>query len=64
MPSDTNRIEIEDLCGLSFEGAVVIQDPLREQVPDAIKQCHQAGIRVIMMTGDHKSTARSIGYTL
>ncbi|MBP7885404.1 cation-transporting P-type ATPase [Patescibacteria group bacterium] len=49
---------------MEFIACVVIQDPLREQVPDAIKQCHSAGIRVIMITGDHKSTAKSIGYKL
>ncbi len=43
---------------------MTIHDPLRVEVPDAIQQCHKAGIRVIMMTGDHKSTAKSIGTAL
>jgi len=37
-----------------------IEDPLREQVPGAVARCQTAGIRVIMVTGDHKGTAVSI----
>lgn len=41
-------------------GYVGIQDPLRDDAPAAIENCHKAGIRVIMLTGDHPSTARAI----
>ncbi len=44
-----------DWCGL-----VALADPLREDVPDAIAQCRAAGIRVVMITGDHASTAAAI----
>jgi P-type Ca2+ transporter type 2C len=37
-----------------------IEDPLRTQVPGAVQRCQTAGIRVIMVTGDHKGTAVSI----
>lgn len=50
----------QDLSALEIVGIIVIHDPLREEVPQAIQDCHDAGIRVIMMTGDHKSTAKSI----
>jgi Ca2+-transporting ATPase len=43
-----------------FLGLVALEDPLREDVPDAIAQCRAAGIRVVMVTGDHPSTALSI----
>jgi P-type Ca2+ transporter type 2C len=39
-----------------------MQDPLRLEVIDSVKDAKQAGIRVIMMTGDHRSTAQSIAY--
>ena len=35
-------------------------DPLREGVAEAIASCHSAGVRVVMLTGDHRETARSI----
>jgi magnesium-transporting ATPase (P-type) len=39
---------------------VGIQDPVRPEVPEAIKQCQEAGIVVRMVTGDNINTARSI----
>lgn len=41
-------------------GLIGLADPLRDDVPQAIAQCRQAGIRVIMITGDHPRTARAI----
>ena len=43
-----------------YLGLVGLADPLRASVPTAIKQCHTAGIRVIMITGDYPVTARAI----
>jgi Ca2+-transporting ATPase len=45
---------------LAFLGLVGLEDPPRADIPDAIAACHRAGIRVVMMTGDHAVTARSI----
>lgn len=43
-----------------FLGLVGLEDPIRPTVPATIQECHTAGIRVIMITGDHPATARSI----
>ncbi|BEV15776.1 cation-translocating P-type ATPase [Herbaspirillum sp. DW155] len=43
-----------------FLGLIGMEDPVRADVPQAIKECHAAGIRVVMITGDHSATARSI----
>ncbi len=47
-----------DLTALGFLG---ISDPLRPTVQAAVRRCHEAGVRVIMITGDHPATARAIG---
>ena len=46
---------------LTFVGLIGLEDPARADVPHAIKDCRAAGIRVVMVTGDHAETARSIG---
>jgi P-type Ca2+ transporter type 2C len=46
---------------LTFVGLIGLEDPARADVPHAIRACRQAGIRVIMVTGDHAVTARSVG---
>jgi Ca2+-transporting ATPase len=43
-----------------FLGLVALEDPVRADVPVAIAECHAAGIRVVMITGDHPATALSI----
>ena len=44
----------------AFRGLVGLADPLRPSVPDAVRQCREAGIRVIMITGDYPQTAQAI----
>jgi magnesium-transporting ATPase (P-type) len=49
---------------LHFYGLVGFIDPLRPEVIDAVEKCHQAGIKVLMITGDHPATAASISKEL
>ena len=51
-----------DLLDYDFAiaGLIGLADPLRASVPDAIRQCRNAGVRVVMITGDYAATARSI----
>ena len=46
---------------LVFLGLVALSDPVRAEVPAAIRACHNAGIRILMITGDYALTAASIG---
>jgi Ca2+-transporting ATPase len=41
-------------------GLIALSDPVRRGVRDAVRQCHDAGIRVVMVTGDYAGTARSV----
>ncbi|MFP4357997.1 MAG: cation-translocating P-type ATPase [Puniceicoccaceae bacterium] len=52
------------LRDLRFEALVGLIDPLRSEVPDAIHDCHGAGVGVRMVTGDHPKTALAIGRQL
>ena len=45
-----------------FVGLVGLADPLRASVPDAVRECRSAGIRVVMITGDYPATARAIAH--
>jgi calcium-translocating P-type ATPase len=47
--------------GLTAVGFIGIRDPLRPGVRDAVERCQRAGVRIIMLTGDHPATARTIG---
>jgi calcium-translocating P-type ATPase len=46
--------------GMTLTGLVGLEDPPRAEVPDAIARCASAGIRIIMVTGDHPQTALAI----
>jgi Ca2+-transporting ATPase len=46
-----------------FIGIVALADPLRPEVPDAVRECQRAGIRVVMITGDHPRTALAIAHS-
>jgi sodium/potassium-transporting ATPase subunit alpha len=54
---DSDRVEDR----LIFLGLAALSDPVRPEVPEAIRACHTAGIRVMMVTGDYALTAASIG---
>ncbi|MBP8790032.1 MAG: HAD-IC family P-type ATPase [Breznakibacter sp.] len=54
----------DQLNNMTLAGFVAMIDPPREEVKPAIAHCHEAGIRTIMITGDHKNTAFSIAKEL
>lgn len=55
---DVERGSVE--CDLTFQGLVGLYDPPRPESAPAVRQCHQAGISVHMLTGDHPETAKAI----
>ncbi|MFG1464107.1 cation-translocating P-type ATPase [Xanthobacter sp. DSM 24535] len=52
-----NRLEGQTL---QFRGLIALADPLRPGVQEAVRECRAAGIRIIMITGDHPATASAI----
>jgi len=54
LPGEQHEFKFE------FLGLVGLADPVRPTVPAAISECHAAGIRVVMITGDYPATAMSI----
>jgi Ca2+-transporting ATPase len=56
--------EKEFSSGLTFVGLFGMMDPPRKEVYKALEECREAGIRVVMITGDHPSTAKNIGTQL
>ncbi|SNB46882.1 Ca2+-transporting ATPase [Geobacter sp. DSM 9736] len=62
----TNELTHRDVeeGGLLFSGLQGMIDPPRTEVIDAIAGCHRAGVRVVMITGDHAVTAEAIGREL
>ncbi len=61
-PTSYEPADIE--CGLCFVGLTGMIDPVRPEVKPAIDQCREAGVRPIMITGDHKDTAVAIAMQL
>ena len=62
LPDDTSPAALEQhLCFLGLAGMI---DPVRPEVVDAIRDCRSAGIRPIMITGDHVDTASAIAREL
>lgn len=44
-----------------FLGLIGLKDPIRNEVPQAVKECTDAGVKVILITGDYPATAKNIG---
>lgn len=55
--AEKQNFPTSDLC---FVGLVAIMDPPRDDVPEAISTCHDAGVKVFMVTGDHPLTGKAI----
>ena len=58
--SDELELTLDDEYNLTFLGLIAMMDPPREESKAAVAECKSAGIRPIMITGDHKVTAAAI----
>ncbi len=61
IPSKEKFQKLDDLCkNLTFVGLIALHDPLRKETREAIRTCLQAGMKPIIVTGDHKLTAKAV----
>jgi len=59
-----DELRDDDVNDLEFLGLVTLKDPLRASAKQAIKTCQQAGMRPVIITGDHKLTAKAVANEL
>ena len=64
LPESTTSLNEEDEKDFVFLGIMGMIDPPREEVKEAIFMCNKAGIKVVMVTGDHKLTAVAVAKAL
>ncbi len=64
VPQEFTKLDQKDIKDLTFVGLVGLKDPPRPEAKEAIRACRSADIRVVMITGDHKNTARTIAADL
>jgi len=62
--TEKKKIEIDDIKNLVFVGFIGLKDPLREDAKKAINICKEAGIKPVIVTGDHLLTAKAVAKEL
>ncbi|MEA1868834.1 MAG: HAD-IC family P-type ATPase [Euryarchaeota archaeon] len=60
VPPDRTSIDRNDLSDMTFLGIEGMIDPPRDEALDGVRMCKSAGVRVVMVTGDHAKTAKAI----
>jgi magnesium-transporting ATPase (P-type) len=64
VPSDQADLRHEDLTNMRFAGLQGMIDPPKQSAIEAVAQCYRAGIRTVMITGDHPDTAQAVARQL
>ncbi|MFC1924680.1 cation-translocating P-type ATPase [Chloroflexota bacterium] len=64
VPASQTSLTPDDMKGLTFLGLQGMIDPPREEAIEAVAKCKRAGIRIVMITGDHARTAKAIAAQL
>ena len=64
LPTDGRQPMADGLLDLTWLGLTGMEDPLRPGVAESIARCRQAGIRTVILTGDHPATAAAVARAL
>ena len=64
VPKDKKSLTEEDIHEFTFLGLQGMMDPPRDEAIDAVEKCKSAGMRTVMITGDHAQTAKAVAYQL
>jgi len=65
VPPQLTKESIQELCNnLAFTGFITLKDPIRPEVSEAMRVCGQAGMRPIIITGDHRLTGKAVAEEL
>jgi len=64
VPATQEALSVDDCNEMTFVGFVGIKDPLRPDIKQTFERTRKAGIRTVMITGDHRLTAQAIGKEL
>ena len=64
VPRGSRDLRLEDMRDMTFAGLQGIIDPPRDSAIEAVRQCTRAGIRTVMITGDHPDTAQAVARQL
>jgi len=62
--TESGFLSIDLIKDLDFIGLITLKDPIRPEVKEAMKVCRRAGMRPIIVTGDHKLTAKAVAEEL
>jgi calcium-translocating P-type ATPase len=64
VPKNKISLTEEDIYEFTFLGLQGMMDPPRDEAIDAVEKCKSAGVRTVMITGDHAQTAKAVAYKL
>ncbi len=64
VPAEKTSLGVEDISDLTFLGLQGMLDPPRKEAIEAVRRCKRAGIRTVMITGDHALTAKAVAVQL
>lgn len=64
LPDKNSSLDVDSVSDIKFMGVLAFRDPIRKEVPEAIRKIESLGVKVVMITGDLKGTALAVAHDL